>query len=393
MAYKKQTGRKPVRRTRRSRRKKSGHSFFYILLIICVIAGAAWMAKDDGFNAAPEGTVAMAETKIHHLSGKNDGSSEEPAKQEETLGEKIKKKLSRAELEQKKEEKSEKSESLWGKLVSAVTSDESSEESSAKSEASENAVSSEKQSTKQESVTVPAVPAPAKPAKPAPKPKQPSGGAKLAVVIDDAGRDMASQRIYEGLGVPFTLAVMPNQVHTRDAASEWAALGYPVILHQPMEPVSRSGMEAKTILTDMSDSEILAMLSESLDQVPEASGINNHQGSKATTDPRVMNLVMKELSRRGLFFFDSHTNTTTAADAAAANYGVRYGLNDLFVDNSASQADIMAMIQEAANRAKSHGSYIIIGHCRPATAAAFREMVPRLQAEGIEFVPLSTLLR
>lgn len=38
---------------------------------------------------------------------------------------------------------------------------------------------------------------------------------RLAVVIDDAGRDLASQEVYESIGVPFTLAVMPNQVHTR----------------------------------------------------------------------------------------------------------------------------------------------------------------------------------
>ena len=50
------------------------------------------------------------------------------------------------------------------------------------------------------------------------------------------------------------------------------------------------------------------------------------------------------------------------------------------------------MIREGAERAKKRGSYIIIGHCRPHTAAAFREMVPILQAEGIEFIYLSSLL-
>lgn len=50
----------------------------------------------------------------------------------------------------------------------------------------------------------------------APKPNTPSAvKGKLAVVIDDAGRDLASQHVYESLGIPLTLAVMPNQVHTR----------------------------------------------------------------------------------------------------------------------------------------------------------------------------------
>ena len=216
---------------------------------------------------------------------------------------------------------------------------------------------------------------------------------RLAVVIDDAGLDLESQRIYEEIGVPLTLAVMPNKMYTSEAAAEWSRYGMPVILHQPMEPVSGSGMEEKTILTSMSDEAIRYMLKESLEQIPQAVGINNHQGSRATTDARVMRVVMNELSHRGLFFFDSRTNTTTAADSAAASYGVPYARNDLFVDNSADEGEIRAMIREGANRAKARGSYIIIGHCRPHTAAAFRDIVPQLQAQGIEFVYVSSLLR
>ena len=216
---------------------------------------------------------------------------------------------------------------------------------------------------------------------------------RLAVVIDDAGLDLESQRIYEEIGVPLTLAVMPNKMYTSEAAAEWSRYGMPVILHQPMEPVSGSGMEEKTILTSMSDEAIRYMLKESLEQIPQAVGINNHQGSRATTDARVMRVVMNELSHRGLFFFDSRTNTTTAADSAAVSYGVPYARNDLFVDNSADEGEIRAMIQEGANRAKARGSYIIIGHCRPHTAAAFRDIVPQLQAQGIEFVYVSSLLR
>ena len=67
-----------------------------------------------------------------------------------------------------------------------------------------------------------------------------------------------------------------------------------------MEPVSGSGMEEKTILTSMSDEAIRYMLKESLEQIPQAVGINNHQGSRATTDARVMRVVMNELSHRGL---------------------------------------------------------------------------------------------
>lgn len=238
-----------------------------------------------------------------------------------------------------------------------------------------------------------AAPAKAAPAA-APKPNAPTAvKGKLAVVIDDAGRDLESQHVYESLGIPLTLAVMPNQVHTRDAALSWHAHGLPVILHQPMESVSGIGMESKVILTSMGDEEIRSLLKSSLSQVPEAVGINNHQGSKATTDRHTMDVVMNELHHRHLFFFDSRTNSTTAADAAAASYGVPYVRNDLFVDNEADVAAISAMIREAAKRAQKYGTYVIIGHCRPKTAEAFRQMVPQLEKEGIQFVYVSSLAK
>lgn len=216
---------------------------------------------------------------------------------------------------------------------------------------------------------------------------------RLAVVIDDAGYDLPSQRIYESLGVPFTLAIMPNKSETREAAKEWTGRGMEAILHQPMEPVSGMGMEDKTILTSMSDEEIRQMFNESLDQLPEIVGVNNHQGSKATIDYHVMSIVSEELAKRNLFFLDSHTNTTTVADKTCLAFGVPYAKNGLFVDNSTDEREIRKMIQEGANRAKTHGTYIIIGHCRPHTAAAFRDMVPELLSQGIQFIYVSSLVK
>lgn len=229
--------------------------------------------------------------------------------------------------------------------------------------------------------------------KAAAKAAAPAVRGKLAVVIDDAGRDMASQRVYEKMGIPLTLAVMPNQSHTGEAAAEWAQCGLPVIIHQPMESVSGSGMEPIVLLTSMSETEMKKMLADSFRQIPQAVGMNNHQGSKATTDRHTMNVVMAELSKRGMFFLDSATNTTTEAGNAAAAYGVPSARNELFVDNSTDIEEIKAMIRKGASRAIANGTYILIGHCRPNTAEAFRQVVPELRAKGIEFIYVSRLMK
>lgn len=433
-------GKKRVRRTRAA--KKGGHPFLVLLFFIALIMGSAYMT--DRMTNAPDSEVAQNVTTIGHLFNDKEMQGLVPKEDQgtpESVKEKIKAAMDKVVTVQVKaddeepagssvssnekkdgsqsSEKGKKASFSLPSIVSKITGKEESHENTAASsslqgkrtEAVSFAVSSTPSST---ASAAPAAAAPSvkkdagQPKAPAkqnaallkaapaasPKPNTPSAvKGKLAVVIDDAGRDLASQHVYESLGIPLTLAVMPNQVHTRDAALSWHAHGLPVILHQPMESVSGIGMESKVILTSMSDEEIRSLLKSSLSQVPEAVGINNHQGSKATTDRHTMDVVMNELHHRHLFFFDSRTNSTTAADGAAASYGVPYVRNDLFVDNEADVAAISAMIREAAKRAQKYGTYVIIGHCRPKTAEAFRQMVPQLEKEGIQFVYVSSLAK
>lgn len=428
-------------RRKRATKKSNGHPFLVLLFFISLVVGSAYMT--DRMTNAPTADNADQVTAIRHIFNDKEMQGLVPKEDQgtpESVKEKIKDIINKTVVVEAKaddedtpkaaevtkaDRETEPSKEVFSisHVVSKITGKEEPKAetpketvvASASSARTESADSRERESAPAPSSvkkTEPAKTAPAKsgksearangssekalPAKAASilPPKENAGGqvtGRLAIVIDDAGRDLDSQHIYEQMGIPLTLAVMPDQVHTRDAALSWRAHGLPVILHQPMESVSGIGMEPKVILTSMSDAAIRQMLRDSLSQLPEAIGINNHQGSKATIDARTMDIVMNELHHRGLFFFDSHTNSTTAADRAAKTYGVPYVRNDLFVDNSASVSDICAMIQEGADRAKKKGTYIIIGHCRPHTAEAFRQMVPKLKAQGIEFVYLSSL--
>lgn len=403
MPYKrKRTAGPSSRRTRRPRKKSSGHPWLMLFFVFGLLLVSAYVTDRMTNQAGPKSLDSIA--AVHQLFADREEQGLVPREDRgtpESVKEKLKDAMDRiipAQKEDSKEgaknpsdpQKKEEKQDVFS-LFSQLTSGE---DKASGSEKSTGPSSSDRKSAAGNVSTPASGKTGSSQAGTAVKEKSSSAvTGKLAVVIDDAGRDLESQHIYENLGIPLTLAVMPNQVHTREAAASWAAHGLPVIVHQPMESVSGVRMENKAILTSMTDWEISQIMKDSLSQVPEAVGINNHQGSKATADRRVMNEVMNVLHKRGMFFFDSRTNTVTEADAAAAAYGVPYARNNLFVDNSSDIADIEAMIREAANRAKANGTYIIIGHCRPNTAAAFRTMVPKLEAEGIRFVYLSSLLK
>ncbi len=164
------------------------------------------------------------------------------------------------------------------------------------------------------------------------------------------------------------------------------------MLHLPMEPLSHADPGPGEITTAMSDDAIARQTQDDLAQVPAAAGVNNHEGSLASSDARVMRDVMAVIKAHGLFFIDSRTNAQTVAARTAREQGVANASRDVFLDNQADVAYTESMLARTVAIAKRDGSAIAIGHPKPTTLEALREMYPKMQAQGVRFVPASTLV-
>ncbi len=232
------------------------------------------------------------------------------------------------------------------------------------------------------------------PALPTPHRVVNSGGPKLALIIDDCGQWIDTERGFVALPIPLTLAVLPYVRYTATIASEASAAGKGVMLHLPMEPVSEIYPGPGEIKTSMSNAQIAAQTRADLAQVPLAQGVNNHEGSKATSSRRVMDDVMGVLAEHpGLFFIDSRTIATSVAAQVAASDGVPSASRDVFLDDKANLAYTEGQLREAAAIAERTGSAIAIGHPRPTTLAAVTALYPELEAAGIRFVLVKSLTR
>ena len=121
-------------------------------------------------------------------------------------------------------------------------------------------------------------------------------------------------------------------------------------------------------------------LDSMLETVPHAAGVNNHQGSRATADAKLMGELMPALRRRGLFFVDSRTTAATVAYDAAERAGVRSASRKVFLDDTTNRDAILSQIDLAARDATRDGFAIAIGHPHPATIAALVEAAPRIEA-------------
>ncbi len=179
---------------------------------------------------------------------------------------------------------------------------------------------------------------------------RPAGEARLAIVLDDAGYD-------------------PREVEA--------------IARLPREGAVEVGQ---------SDDEIVRRTEAALAVVGGAQGLNNHMGSRATTDARVMAAMMRVLATRQLYFLDSRTTPDTVAEDVARAAGVPTLRRDIFLDVVDDPASVRQALRRAVSRARSHGSAIAIGHVHPVTLAVLEAELPAA-LDGVRLVKPSRLAR
>lgn len=218
-------------------------------------------------------------------------------------------------------------------------------------------------------------------------------GPRLAIIIDDLGSDVAPAEALLKLRYPLTLSILPSQPHSAEIANEAFQRGDQVMLHLPMEFEGNTAKpESVELRVGMGASEVDRLLGQMLEAVPHAAGINNHEGSRATTDPALMADVMAVLRQRNLFFIDSRTTAATVAYDAARQAGVRAASRNVFLDDVETREAILGQIELAERDAAKEGSAIAIGHPHPATIAALEQALPQLKARGVRLVFASALV-
>lgn len=229
-------------------------------------------------------------------------------------------------------------------------------------------------------------------ASPAVAPAENPNGPEVALIIDDCGQWLNTERGLIALPIPITLSVLPHVTYTTQIAEEASTAGKGLMMHLPMEPLSHAYPGPGEIKTAMTDDAITKQTEDDVAQVPLAKGVNNHEGSEASADERVMKDVIAVMKEHNLFFVDSRTNSKSVAAEQAQDAGVPNASRNVFLDNQANVAYTESMLERTVALAKQNGSAIAIGHPKPTTLEAIRDMYPKMQAAGIRFVLVENLV-
>jgi polysaccharide deacetylase 2 family uncharacterized protein YibQ len=217
---------------------------------------------------------------------------------------------------------------------------------------------------------------------------------EVAIIIDDIGYDLNAAKTLVKIDADLTFAILPFQIHSREAAEMFHKAKKEILLHLPMEPVSypdeKPGEGA--LFTEMNNEELIFQLKKNIAAVPYISGVNNHMGSKFMMDEQKLTLVFKELKRENMFFVDSRTSADTKTFPAAKQTGLKVAERKIFIDNNRNYNEIYNNLVNVA-QSEDVSPKIIIGHPYPETVRALKDAVKVLREKGVTIVPVSQIIK
>ena len=211
---------------------------------------------------------------------------------------------------------------------------------------------------------------------------------KLAIIIDDV--QTASQvRAIKSLNLPLTMSFLPPRP-ARPNSAKLAAHESFYMVHMPMEAMHFSKEEPYTLRVNDSQQELLQRIAEIKKLFPKVAYINNHTGSKFTSNEVAMNRLVFALNKYHIHFIDSRTTAKTQAPKVLKNFGLKYVARDVFLDHHMDKPYILKQIKKAIAVAKAHGTAIAIGHPHKNTLEALYES-KKLFAKDVDLVLINKI--
>ena len=215
----------------------------------------------------------------------------------------------------------------------------------------------------------------------------------LVFVIDDVGHNTWQLQPFLELPFPITLSVLPGLPLTGESVAMIQKADKELMLHQPMEALNGLDPGPGAIRADMDDNIIRQTLRQNLAQVPGAAGMNNHMGSKATSDSRVMSTILDETAAAGIYFLDSLTVGDSVVHSVASLMRQSTWERTVFLDNTPDKASMLHYIAEGTKTAEKRGYAIMIGHVWSAQLAqTLADLYPSLVEQGFSLSTISRIM-
>ena len=207
---------------------------------------------------------------------------------------------------------------------------------------------------------------------------------KLVIIIDDMAFKYEANLLKQ---IPLKITPSffpPTSIHpnTPKLAREFSHY----MIHMPMQAFHFNRPESDTLKVTDSYNKILNQIKETKKLFPKAKFINNHTGSKFTSNIEAMNKLFKALKKEHLNFVDSRTASSTKSKIVNKKYHLTLYQRDIFLDNERSPLYILDQLKKAVKIAQEKGYAIAIGHPYKVTLETLKRAKPILKNVKVVYI-------
>jgi len=207
--------------------------------------------------------------------------------------------------------------------------------------------------------------------KPKPKPVPEADLPKLAIIIDDVSSELQMQQLL-ATHRRLNLSFFPPSVTSPETPHAAKKMNF-FMIHLPLEAMNFNRPQENTLTVQSSSEEIERVIKGIRKDFPKARWINNHTGSRFTSDLEAMKRLMVVLKKYQFRFVDSVTIGRSKVKDAADYVGMPFLKRDIFLDNEPDVLYIKGQLKKAVEMAKRHGYAIAIGHPKRQTIEALQQ--------------------
>ena len=207
----------------------------------------------------------------------------------------------------------------------------------------------------------------------------------FVIIIDDAGMNIEKLKRLLSLNLKnLSIAFLPYSDNINNQVKLARKFGHDILVHIPMEPESISVDPGPNALLTSDTIEVLKSKIEwNLSRFDHFVGVNNHMGSKFTSDSRSINNFFEIIKSRDIIFVDSRTTNNSLAADVAAKFGIHTLKRDIFIDNEHNKNYVIKQLEKAEKIAKSKGYVVVIGHLQNWTIDALEEWHSEASKKGL----------
>jgi len=207
---------------------------------------------------------------------------------------------------------------------------------------------------------------------------------KLVIIIDDVG-SRSQLKAIKSLPWKITPSIFPP-TRRHPNTSKMASNLQHYMIHLPMEALNYKYEEDGTLRVQSSEAQINTKVKKLRQLFPNANYINNHTGSRFTSDLVSMERFFLIAKKYGFYFVDSRTTPKTVVPMVCKSFNEPYLARDIFLDNKADIYYIKNQLRKAVKIAKKHGYAIAIGHPHSITFKALASSGKILKSVDVVYI-------